>query len=214
MTQHIPTAVYRIGGLASIAAGLLIIAGFGLHPAGEDATFGTDPLWAPAHALLWLSFTVALLGWIGLYLAQAPPAGRLGVVALVVVVVGTSLASWIFSSDVTFVPVIAAREPALFQEIESGAHVAVGVASVLTWVLGNVLFGTSIIRAGVFPRWAGILLVVGTLILPVAYLAGLSVRVVGFGGGLAGVGQIWLGTALLRGLPRQSFVAGADAGGR
>jgi len=103
MNNTVPTAVYRTGGLASIVAGLLMISGFALHPAGEDATFGTDPLWVPAHALLWLAFTLALPGWIAIYFAQAQQAGRLGVTGLVVIIIGTSLASWIFSSDVTFV---------------------------------------------------------------------------------------------------------------
>jgi hypothetical protein len=130
MTFDIPRPVLRIGALASIAAGALLIAGFALHPAGEDATFGTDPFWVPAHGLLWAAFTIALLGWIALYSAQAAQAGRLGVVAFVVIILGTSLASWIFSSDVTFVPVIAAESPALFKKIFSGSHLVVGIASV------------------------------------------------------------------------------------
>jgi hypothetical protein len=56
--------------VASVAAGLLLIAGFGLHPAREDPTFATDELWIPAHSLLWLAFTIAPLGWIALCLAQ------------------------------------------------------------------------------------------------------------------------------------------------
>ena len=61
--NDIPRLVFRIAGVASIAAGVLMTAGFVLHPAGEDATFGTDPMWIPAHALLWMAFVVALLGW-------------------------------------------------------------------------------------------------------------------------------------------------------
>ncbi len=207
MNNVIPTAVYRTGGLASIVAGLLMIAGFALHPAGEDATFGTDPRWVPAHTFLWLAFTLALPGWIALYLAQAQRAGLLGVSGLMVIIVGTSLASWIFSSDVTFVPVIAAQAPSLFHDIYGSAHVLTGVGSVLLWVLGSVLFGASVVRAKVFPRGAGFLLAIGTLIVPVAYAAGLSVRIVGLGAALAAVGQIWLGFALLRGLSHRGGVA-------
>jgi len=207
MNTVIPTGVYRTGGLASIVAGLLMIAGFAMHPAGEDATFGTDPLWVPAHTLLWLAFTLVLPGWIALYVAQAQRAGVLGVSGLVVIIVGTSLASWIFSSDVTFVPVIAAQAPSLFHDIYGSAHVLTGVGSVLLWVLGSVLFGASVVRAKVFPREAGFLLAIGTLIVPVAYAAGLSVRIVGLGAALAAVGQIWLGFALLRGLSHRGGVA-------
>jgi len=92
---------------------------------------------------------IALLGWTGVYLAQASKAGR-------------------------------------------------RVGSVLTWVLGNVLFGISIIRAKTFSRWAGILLIVGTAIIPVAYLTGLSVHVVAIGGAVAAAGQVWLGYELLQ----------------
>jgi hypothetical protein len=65
---ELPRPPVRIGALASVAAGVLLIAGF---------------------------------------------AGSLGVVAYLVIILGTSFASWIFSSDVTFVPVIAAESPAL-----------------------------------------------------------------------------------------------------
>ncbi len=208
MTAEIPVPVLRIGALASIVSGVLLIAGFALHPAGEDATFGTDPLWVPAHSLLWAAFTVVLLGWTALYAAQAAEAGRLGAVAFVVIILGTSLASWIFSSDVTFVPVIAAESPALFKAIFSGGHLFVGIASVLSWVAGNVLFGISVVRAKVFPRGAGLLLAVGTVIVPITYLAGLPVRVTALGAALAGVGQVWLGVALLRSLrPRAAPIS-------
>jgi hypothetical protein len=198
MNREIPSAVLRIGAIASVVAGVLLIAGFALHPAGEDATHGTDPLWVPAHGLLWLAFTFALLGWIAVYTAQATKAGWLGITAFVMIILGTSLASWIFSSDVTFVPVIAAEAPELFGKIFSTSHIAIGIASVLTWVTGNVLFGLSIVRARVFPRWTGVLLMVGTLIVPIAYLAGLSVRAAGAGATLVGAAQIWLGYELLR----------------
>jgi hypothetical protein len=198
INQKIPTAVYRLGGVASVAAGLLLIAGFGLHPAREDPTFATDELWIPAHSLLWLAFTIAPLGWIALCLAQGPRARRLGILALVVISPGTSLASWIFSSDVTFVPVIAPPSPSLFEAIYSGAQLLIGVSSVWAWVVGVALFGISVVRGKVFSQWAGIFVVIGTLIILIAHAAGLSVRIVGLGGAMAGAGQIWLGSALLR----------------
>jgi hypothetical protein len=203
---NIPKSILRIAGGASILAGLLMIAGFILHPAGEDATFGTDPYWIPAHGLLWLAFTIALLGWIGLYVLQASKAGRLGVAAFIIVIVGTSLVSFIFSSDVTFVPVIAKESPGLFQKIFTNTHIAIGLVSVLTWVLGNVLFGASIIRVKVFSRWPGIMLVIGTLIIPIAYLAGSLMNAIRVGAVIAGTGQIWLGYELIRMLRRSATI--------
>jgi hypothetical protein len=193
----LPKIVFQISGVASVLAGILLIFGFVLHPAGEDPTFGTDPLWLPAHGLSWVALTIALLGWIGLYIIQASRAGGFGTIAFVVIIFGTSLASWIFSSGVTYVPVIAAQSPELFPQIENQT-ILLGIVSVLSWILGNVLFGVSVIRSRVFPEWAGVLLIIGSLVIPVAYLTGLSVRVVAIGGLLVGVSQIWLGYDLFR----------------
>ena len=196
-TYSIPKVVLQMSGVMGAFAGLLLIIGFALHPAGEEAVFGTDPLWVPAHAFLWAAFTLALLGWIGLYVFHASKAGGLGVLAVVVAILGTGLASWIFSSDVTFVPVIAEQSPGLFQRIFNQSHILIGVVSVLTWVLGNILFGVSLIRTKAFPNWAGILLIAGSLIIPIAYLTGLPEKVVALGGWLIGASQIWLGYDLL-----------------
>jgi hypothetical protein len=172
--------------------------GFILHPAGEDATFGANPFWAPAHGLLWIAFMIALPGWIGLYIVQAERAGKFGILGFCVIILGTAFASWIFSSDVTFVPVIAAKNPLLFKEIFNTGHILIGVSSVLAWVLGNILFGIAIVRAKIFSKWPGIMLAIGTVIFPIAYLSGLSIKVIVAGALIAGAGQIWLGYSLLQ----------------
>jgi hypothetical protein len=154
-TYKIPNVILQVSGAANILAAILMIAGFLLHPAGEDQTFGTDPLWIPAHGLLWLAFTIALLGWIGVYIVQASQAGRFGAIAFALLLTGTSLASWVFSSDVTYVSVIAVESPDLFRQINNSSNVLIGVVSVLSWVLGTVLFGISVIRARVFPTGRG-----------------------------------------------------------
>jgi hypothetical protein len=199
----IPNAILRVAGIASVLAGILMI-GLILHPNGEEPTFGTDPFWVPAHGLVWSGLTLALVGWVGIYIIQAAEARNLGVVAFTITMLGTSLVSWIFSSDVTYVPAIAAEQPMLFQKIFSGAHVFLGVASVIIWVLGYSLFGFSIIRAKVFPHWSGVLLVGGSLFIPIAYFLHLPVKVVAIGAILIGISQIWLGLSLLRALPART----------
>lgn len=189
--------VLQICSIASVIAGILLILGFALHPAGEDATFGTDRRWVSAHGFLWAAFTIALLGWIGVYDVLASSTGRLGAAGFVIIIAGTSFASWIFSSDVTYVPVIASQSPGLIRQIFNQSHVVIGVLSVLTWVLGDVLFGFSVIQAKVFPKLAGVLLVVGSLVIPVSYMTGLPEKVVAIGGLLVGASQVWLGYDVL-----------------
>ena len=195
-TYLVPAALARVAAIACIAAGVLMIAGFALHPAGEEPTLGTDPFWVPAHGLLWAAFTLALVGWTGVYLMQASEAGTLGVIAYMMILIGTSFASWIYSTDVTYVPVIASDAPQLFEKIMHGPSLVLGMASVFTWMLGTVLFGISVIRARVFSRWPGILLVIGTASVPILYFAVDSVRIIAAGAYASAAGQIWLGVEL------------------
>lgn len=67
-----------------------------------------------------------------------------------------------------------------------------------------ILFGASVIRARVFSRWTGWLLVIGTLSIPIAYLVGLPVKAVAGAAILAGMGQLWLGYELLRHLRKRT----------
>jgi hypothetical protein len=198
MTYTIPVSFLRLCAVANILAGILMITGFLLHPTGEDATYGTDPMWIPAHGLLWLADLIALLGWTGLFILQADKGKKFGVVAFIVVLLGTSLSSWIFSSDVTFVPVIAAESPELFKKIFDNEHLILGISSVLIWVLGNILFGISIIKAKVFPNTTGILMIVGIITVPVTYLLGLPIKITAIGAAIVAIAQIWLGSASLR----------------
>jgi hypothetical protein len=194
---EIPKAFLRISGFASILSGIFIM-GLLFHPKSEEPIFGTNTFWIPSHGAVWLGLTLALLGWIGVYIVQASKAGKFGAAAFTITMLGTGIVSWIFSSDVLFVPTIAKEMPSLFQEIFSGSHVFIGVASVLIWILGYVLFGISIIRANVFPKWSGILLIIGSLIIPLSYAIGLPVRVIGVGAVLMGIAQIWLGYRVIQ----------------
>jgi hypothetical protein len=65
--NSLPKVTFQISGVASVLAGILLIFGFVLHPAGEDPTFGTDPLWVPAHGLSWAALTIALVDWFVYY---------------------------------------------------------------------------------------------------------------------------------------------------
>jgi Flp pilus assembly protein protease CpaA len=192
-TYSIPNLFFSITGIANILSAILMIMGFILHPAGEDATYGTDPFWVPAHALLWIAYTLALPGWTGAYVTHASNAGNLGVVSFIIILIGIGFTTSIFSSDVTFVPVIAQQFPQLFSRIFTSSHIAIGIACVLTWVLGNILFGLSIIQSKVFPTWTGIVLIIGIAIIPIAYLSGLPIKIIAAGSLVAGIGQIKIG---------------------
>jgi hypothetical protein len=68
----------------------------------------------------------------------------------------------------------------------------------LLWVLGSILFGVSIVRAKVFPGWTGVVLIVGTAAVPLAYFAGVSVKFIAVAAAITASGQIRIGSDLLR----------------
>jgi hypothetical protein len=70
----------------------------------------------------------------------------------------------------------------------------------LAFFLGLILFGAATMRAGVFPRWAGLLLIVGDVVFGAGDHFGPAAPIVYvLGAAITGAGFVWLGLALLSG---------------
>ena len=178
----------RWGGLASILSGLLLAS-------GQVLVLASGQEHGPAFALdlILVSHIAIIFAIMALYAAQAHRVGILGQLGAVLGVIGTTL--------------IAAN---VYVEIAAAAGVdtrpAEGVASfgifsalgAFGFLSGLVLFAIATVRAGVFPRWAGLLLIVGAVL---AFLGGpLGVNAIFVAGGVvASAGFIWLGWALFAG---------------
>ena len=174
-----------------------------LYPVG--GFFGADharhPAWVPAHSLHFVGALLSLFGLLGLYLCQRAAVGRLG--ALGFALAGAGLAQFVGTGMLTaFVwPVLAAHAPdtlapdgALFQPPANTLF----YTTVLTLIPGYLLVGATLLRAGVLPRAAAVLLAVGVVLAitppePVGPMpwAGLTL-----GGILFGAGEVWLGSLL------------------
>ncbi len=69
----------------------------------------------------------------------------------------------------------------------------------LAFVIALILFGLAIMRAGVLPRWAGLLLIVGDIVFAAGSFAGSAAPLVDVAGAaLTGGAFVWLGARLLR----------------
>lgn len=123
-------------------------------------------------AVLFLAWGLLLtLGLPGLYLRQATRAGRLGFAGFVLLCLGLLLGGVGFAIvQITIYPYLAQSAPKLLPSGGTGPD-----AGFLLWILGpvlllgigNILLGIGTLRAHVFPRWAGITLIVaGVLFLP------------------------------------------------
>jgi hypothetical protein len=167
-----PSNLFRMGGLAAVGAGVLTIIGelVGLSVYFEDmAVAATTFSYALAFWLYMLGSVLLLGGLVAVYVYQCEEAGILGVVGFVVAFLGTALivgANW---AQVFIAPLLAVNAPQIFELGMPGGF----LVAFITLGVGWLLFGIATLRAGVFPRWAAILLLVGAVL---SFFPGTTVR--------------------------------------
>ena len=154
----------RWSGLAAIAAGVsLVIAellsllffGYDFSNTATTDTYTFYSVWIMIAGLL------LPLGLVGLYARQLEASGLLGLVGFVVAFIGTVLVAGFFWTSAFIAPLLAVEAPELL---------AVLVAlpgffrSFIVFAFGWLLFGVATLRAGIYPRAAAVLLIVGAVL--------------------------------------------------
>jgi len=158
----VTTKLIKWCGLASILAGVLYAIAALVHPAGEDVASVLQPAWVPAHVLGTISAIFMLFGFVGLYARQAEKAGWVGLIGFVLVFIGSALLMAEEFQSVTVSPIAAVKAPALIDEAaNSGSIPLFGLVFIISFALGFILFGIATMRAGVLPRWSGLVLIIG-----------------------------------------------------
>lgn len=140
--------------LFGVAVGASIY-GDGLSEVAGSGRFTVATATALAALLL------LILGLVGLYLRQQPALGRFGTAAFAIALVGTTLAAGGAWDQVFAVPYLAEEAPEVLEGATSGSLLAGYFLSFSLLSLGWVLFGIASRRAGVLPRGASAVLVVG-----------------------------------------------------
>ena len=158
----------RWSGLISLLAGILFALAAFIHPAGEDLAAYNSPNWVTAHLLGWVSVMLMQLGLIGLYARQMERIAWLGLVGFVLAFIGTAFAGAIQFMVATVIPVVAEKATAIFPQVRRPPAFAVPLFA-LGFGLGYVLFGIATMRAGVLPRWSGLLMSIGVSFLSSRY---------------------------------------------
>jgi len=120
-----------------------------------------------ATSLLLLSSVLLLWGLIGIYSRQSRAAGNFGMWAFIVAFLGTGLVAGNNWAQVFVWPTFAQVAPNLIStQVMSGqAHpspyLTAGLGlSAPFFFIGLILFAVATIRAGVYPRWASVLLII------------------------------------------------------
>ena len=194
----------RWAGLSAVVAGVLYLAQIIIRPP-EDLSSVVTSSWAIANYLLLGYFVFGLLGISGIYARQVEEAGLLGLVGFLMFYVNLALSTGFVFFQAFILPLLATDAPQFVEgflgilrgsagEISLGVLEVVLPLAVLLYIVGGLLFGISILRAGIFPRWAAIVFIIGTM-------SALSVTQLPEGVGRFaavpyGLGLAWLGYAL------------------
>jgi hypothetical protein len=157
----------RLVGPVSIGAATLIILSQSLN-LGLGLAFGVQSADSVVHSLKYglalFALYLLLLSLTGLYLRQAGAAGKLGLAGYLVAFLGTLLLAGDWWFETFIVPRLAAVAPDVMTGAITGSMAAGAGATFGLFALGWALFGVASFRAGVYPRPAAALLIIGGVV--------------------------------------------------
>jgi hypothetical protein len=162
----------KAAAVAAMAGGLLFIAVQFKHPL-LAAPFTTTTEYAVREtAKIFMAF-FSLIGITGIYLRQVRQTGVLGLIGYVLLGVGYLTILSIQLIGVFVLPDLAASQPGYVNDVLAVATSGTPVGDVgrfqtlsnvgITYILGGVIFGVALFRAGVLARWAAVLMSVGAV---------------------------------------------------
>lgn len=195
----------RWAGLSAMVAGISYVV-VGMFHQPNIVSSVTTTQWGIVHALATAMCFFFLLGVTGLYARQAEKAGWLGLAGYLLLSLWAVITVTFTLVEVSILPLLATEAPTLAEGFlgifnSSAGKTEFGVLANLwtltgpLYIVGGLLLGIATFRAGILPRWAAVLLAVGTLLAPIAALLPpehepkVAVPV--------GIALAWLGYALL-----------------
>lgn len=213
------TGLSRAAGLSAAAAGLIFIAVQINHPPMDVSSVATTE-WVVRNSAKVVMSALALVGITGMYLRQVRQVGLLGLIGYLLFGAGYLL---MFSTEVIsayVLPGLVNLAPGYVNDIlvaaaggtpvgDIGAMKTVLAVTGVGYLVGGLIFGIALFRAGVLARWASALLAAGTVatvslaVLPESFNRPIAVPV--------GVALIGLGVSLWRDQRPQALEAAAAA---
>jgi len=199
-------SLIRWGGMALLVGGVLYTINSFFYTNNYSPKAPFNPLWLSLQIIITIFYALSTLGLIGLHLRQKDKAGKLGLIGIILAIFGSAI-TFVTSLGFAFViPAVAAQQANPLSPIDlsspTGPLAWIGVlmwAWLLAFIPGYILTGIVTIRTRILPRWAGIFVSVGMILIFVAAFAvsvSQSFWLRNIGGMLSGVGLAWLGYAL------------------
>jgi hypothetical protein len=197
------STLMRLAGLSAIVAGLCFLVIGMFHPVNEPSSVNAS--WVNVHVAATALGFFGLFGMAGLYARQVEETGWLGLAGFLLFTVWMTLVCGFSFVEAFILPLLATESPAFiagWMGIFSGAPSVVDLGILPTiwnisgpmYILGPMLFGIATFRAHVLPRWAGLLLALNIVwvplgaIVPPEYQPKIMLPI--------GVALAWLGYAL------------------
>lgn len=165
----------RWAGLSAMGAGILFVVIQAIHPLDVLPSV-TTARWAIVHYVAIAMCFLGLLGVTGIYARQVEEAGWLGLAGYLLLSLFYAITLAFQFIEALISPLLATEAPKFvegFLGIVTGAPSEVSLGALplvyaltgfVGYMLGGVLFGIAIFRAGILPRWAGGLLAVGVVL--------------------------------------------------
>jgi hypothetical protein len=182
------SSLFQLGGIAILIAAIL-------YAIGDLIYFLSGQPTAPTVLGLWIAFfgdTLLVLGLGALYARQSHRAGILGLVGYVLLVVATMFFIGNYAVSLGVAAGVISNE----QIAQVPAYTLSSSIMPWIWFAGLIVFGISIYRAQVFPKYAGALLVLVALVQQLTGLVDFAGPIFAF---LSVVAWAWLGWVLLTG---------------
>ena len=163
-----------------MAAGLCFLVIGMFHPLNVPSAV-TTATWVNVHIFASAIGFFGSFGLAGLYARQAEKAGWLGLIGFVLFSVWMILVSGFSFVEAFVLPRLVTASPAFVEgflgmfggfasQIDLGILPTLWKISEPLYLLGPLLFGIATFRAGILPRWAGALLIIGATLAPAGAL--------------------------------------------
>lgn len=173
------STLMRLAGSSAVVAGLCFLAIGMFHPVNEPSS--VNATWVNVHIAATALGFFGLFGMAGLYARQVEETGWLGLAGFLLFTAWMTLVCGFSFVEAFILPKLATESPAFiagWMGMFSGAPSAVdlGILPMLwnisgpIFILGSVLFGIATFRARVLPRWAGALLALNAVLVPLGAL--------------------------------------------
>ena len=204
----------RWAGLSAMVAGIFFVLVGLFHPLNTLSSVSTAQ-WGIVHVLATAMGFFGLLGLTGIYARQVEESGWLGLIGYILMSLWLVNLSHFTFIEVFVLPPLVTQAPTVVESVlgiftKSPGEINLGALTTLYdlngfigYMIGGVLFGIATFRARILPRWAGVLLAIGALLVPfAAVLPPIHEAKVTVPGGLA---LVWLGYSLWAERPQRAM---------